>query len=263
MAGLADHLVEQVQKTQKSHFFPKILVIDFPSRPGRLGALGECLADQLSDALAQKMPQSAVIDRKKLRDYLQTNGISPFDLADREIAEWIAGEVGANAIVFGTVAPTEDKIILSSELIRIGDDKKLGSTKVYLPLNDQVSRLLSQPLDWPATPDVVVSCFASGSADEMKTSFRDAGVTLPTCIHCPAPDYSDEARRAKSEGNLKFDVVVDEQGHARHISTVRGDKHGLTRRGIEAIKGWKFSPAMKDGKPVTVCVVIEVTFRLF
>jgi TonB family protein len=263
VAGLTDHLVEQLEKAQKKHFFPKILVIDFSSRPGRVGALGEYFADQLSDALAKKMTQSAVIDRKKLHSHLLTNGISPFDLADREIAKWIASELGANAIVFGTVTPAEEKIILSSELIRLGDDKKLSATKVYLPLNDQVSRLLSQPLDWPASPDVLVSCIASSSSDEIAASFREAGVTKPTCIHCPDPEYSDDARRAKFQGNLKFDVVVDDQGHARHISTVSGDKHGLTTRAIEAIKGWKFSPAVKAGKPVTVCVVIEVTFRMF
>lgn len=163
--GVADHLAEQLQKSQKKHFFPSVLVIDFPSRPGRINALGESLADQLSDALAQKMAQSTVIDRRKLHSYLQTNGISPFDLADRDIAIWIAGEVGANAIVFGSVTPSEEKLILRTDLIRIEDEKQIGSSKANLRANDQLKEMVPKPLDWPASPGVVMSCL-SGSPEE-------------------------------------------------------------------------------------------------
>jgi len=135
---VADRLAQQVKKTEKKHFFPKILVIDFPSRPGGIKALGEYIADQLSNALAQKLGPAAVIDRKNLHSYLQTGGISPFDLADREIASWIAGKVGANAIVFGSVTPSEEKLTLTTDLIRIGDEKQIGSSKGNLPANDQL-----------------------------------------------------------------------------------------------------------------------------
>jgi len=32
---------------------------------------------------------------------------------------------------------------------------------------------------------------------------------------------------------------------------------------MEAVRQWRFEPAMKDGKPVAVSVSIEVAFRLF
>jgi protein TonB len=86
---------------------------------------------------------------------------------------------------------------------------------------------------------------------------------MPTCIHCPNPDYNDEARKARFQGNLKFDVVVDELGRAKRIAVIRGDENGLTARAIDAIRGWKFKPAMRNGQAVTVCVPIEVVFRLF
>jgi len=259
---VADRLAQQVKKTEKKHFFPKILVIDFPSRPGGIKALGEYIADQLSNALAQKLGPAAVIDRKNLHSYLQTGGISPFDLADREIASWIAGKVGANAIVFGSVTPSEEKLTLTTDLIRIGDEKQIGSSKGNLPANDQLKEMVSKPLDWPASPDVVVSCL-SGSREEMADSFKAAGLSMPTCIHCPNPEYTDEARAAKFNGAVKFDVVVNEQGRAKRIAVVKGDSHGLTARALQAIKKWQFKPAMKEGKPVTVCVLIEVTFKIF
>ena len=257
---IADRLAQQLKKTEKKHFSPKVLVIDFALKPGGIRALGEYIADQLSDALAQKVGSAAVIDRKNLHSYLQAHGISPFDLADREIAMWIGGEAGANAIVFGSVTPAEEKLTLTTDLIRIGDEKKIGSSKANLPLNDQLNEMMAKPLDWPASPDVVMSCVASG---ETAARFKAEGVTIPTCIHCPDPTYTDEARRAKVQSTVKFDVVIDEQGRAKRIATIKGDRYGLTVNAIEAIKKWRFKPAMKEGKPVTVCVLIEVTFQIF
>lgn len=258
--GLADRLSQEIQKAEKKHFFPKVLVVDFSLRPAGINALGEYLADQLSEVMKQKIGSAAVIDRTKLRSYLQSGGISPFDLADREVAIWIAGEVGANAIVFGKGNLSKENLILSTDLIRLGDRKQLGSSKLNLPLNSQLSEFATKPLDWPTSPEVVVSC---GSGTESAGLFKAAGVTEPACIHCPNPDYNDEARKAGFQGNLKFDVVADELGRAKRIAVIKGDQNGLTARAIDAIRGWKFKPAMKDGHPVTVCVPIEVVFRLF
>ena len=261
--GLADRLTQQIQKAEKEHFFPKVLVVDFSLRPGGINALGEYLADQLSDAIKEKMGLAAVIDRKKLRSYLQSGGISPFDLADRDVAIWIASEVGANAIVFGKANLSKEGVILSTDLIRLGDGKKLGSSKLNLLLNSQLKEFVTRPLDWPTSPEVVVSCLSRGSAAEIADLFKTAGVSMPTCIDCPNPDYNDEARKAGFQGNLKFDVVVDELGRAKRITVIKRDENGLTARAIDAIRGWKFKPATRNGQAVTVCVAIEVIFRLF
>lgn len=228
-------------------------------RPGGINALGEYLANQLSEGIKQKIGSAAVIDRKKLHSYLQSGGISPFDLADRDVAIWIAGEVGANAIVFGRANLSKNNLVLSTDLIRLGDGKQLGSSKLNLPLNSQLNEFVTKPLDWPTSPEIVVSC---GSGTERADLFKTAGVTMPTCIHCPNPDYNDEARKARFQGNLKFDVVVDELGRAKRIAVVKGDENGLTARAIDAIREWKFKSAMKDGHPVTVGVPMEVVFRL-
>ena len=38
---------------------------------------------------------------------------------------------------------------------------------------------------------------------------------------------------------------------------------GLDEKAIEAVRKWKFEPAMKDGKPVAVQISVEVNFRLY
>jgi TonB family protein len=38
---------------------------------------------------------------------------------------------------------------------------------------------------------------------------------------------------------------------------------GLDEKAIEAVRKWKFEPAMKNGQPVAVQVNVEVNFRLY
>jgi hypothetical protein len=57
---------------------------------------------------------------------------------------WIASEIGAHAIVFGRVTPSQEKLILSTDLVRIGDEKKLGSSSVELAVTDQLRLMVCQ-----------------------------------------------------------------------------------------------------------------------
>ena len=260
---LVDDIAQQFKRTEKKHFLAQVLVIDFASRSGRIKVVGEYLADQLSDSLRQRIGIAAVVDRKKLQSYLLTGGISPLDLADRGVSMWIASQLGASAIVFGSVAPSNERLLLSTDTYTIKDNKHLGSAKADLILNDQLKEILTKPLDWPGSADVLVACTASKSKENAGDLFKAAGITMPTCVHCPNPDYTDEARAANIQGSVRFDVVVDELGKAKHIAVIQGDQYGLTARALEAIKNWRFKPAMKDGQPVTVCVDIEVVFRRY
>lgn len=90
------------------------------------------------------------------------------------------------------------------------------------------------------------------------------GVGMPVCVYCPDPIYSEEARKAKYQGTVVLNVVVTSDGRATNISVIKGPGLGLEEKAIEAVRGWKFKPAVgPNGKPVNVIVPIEVTFHLF
>jgi periplasmic protein TonB len=76
------------------------------------------------------------------------------------------------------------------------------------------------------------------------------------------PEYSDEARKAKFQGTVVLEVIIDARGFARDIRVVRPLGLGLDQKAIDAVQKWKFKPGMKDGKPVNVAAQIEVNFRL-
>ena len=90
-----------------------------------------------------------------------------------------------------------------------------------------------------------------------------AGVTVPACVYCPDPSFTDAARAAKFNGSVVLQVVVTADGHAENISVVRKAGYGLEQSAIETVKKWQFRPAKgPDGNPVATVVPIEVTFRI-
>src|SRR5258706_4373765 len=89
------------------------------------------------------------------------------------------------------------------------------------------------------------------------------GVGVPVRLYCPVPEYTDKARAAKYQGSVVLQVVVTTEGRAANISVVKGPGMGLEEAAIEAVKGWKFRPALgPDGHPVATLVPIQVSFRL-
>lgn len=89
------------------------------------------------------------------------------------------------------------------------------------------------------------------------------GISAPQAISAPDPDYTEEARRAKKQGTCVLWLIVDAAGHPRDIKVVRGLGLGLDAKALEAVKQWRFQPALKDGKPVDVQISVEVEFHLY
>jgi TonB family protein len=89
------------------------------------------------------------------------------------------------------------------------------------------------------------------------------GVSAPKAIYSPDPEYSEEARKAKFQGTCVLWLVVGPDGRPRDIRVQRTLGLGLDEKAIEAVKTWRFDPALKDGKPVSVMINVEVSFRLY
>jgi TonB family protein len=89
------------------------------------------------------------------------------------------------------------------------------------------------------------------------------GVSAPKVVFSPDPEYSEEARKAKYQGTCVLWLVVGPDGKPRDIKVQRTLGLGLDEKAIEAVKTWRFEPALKDGKPVAVQINVEVSFRLY
>lgn len=89
------------------------------------------------------------------------------------------------------------------------------------------------------------------------------GIGYPSCIYCPRPSYSDQALRAKFEGDVRLQATITAEGRAVNIKVVNSPGLGLDKQATDALKEWRFKPALEpDGKAVAVDIPVEVAFHL-
>jgi TonB family protein len=83
-------------------------------------------------------------------------------------------------------------------------------------------------------------------------------VSRPEIIYKVEAEFSDEARRAKYQGECTVTLIVDAQGNPQnpHVSQALG--MGLDEKAIEAIKQYKFKPAYDKDKKKTVPVMVSI-----
>jgi len=100
-----------------------------------------------------------------------------------------------------------------------------------------------------------------GSGVEGITRYA-SDATPPVLLYKVEPEYSEEARKVKLQGEVVLRIDVDPRGVARNISVVQSLGLGLDERAIAAVSRWKFRPGYSAGKPVVTPAMIHVTFRL-
>lgn len=89
------------------------------------------------------------------------------------------------------------------------------------------------------------------------------GVSEPVLVYSVDPEFSDEARRAKYQGICIVELIVDAQGNPQQVKVVRPLGMGLDEKAVQAVKQYRFKPAVFHGKPVPVMVDISVDFRIY
>ena len=77
------------------------------------------------------------------------------------------------------------------------------------------------------------------------------------------PDSNDFAQAAGVAGMALYHTVIGPDGKPGEIAVARPIGFGLDENAVAAIRKAKFSPAMKDGKPVPVMLDLVVQFRIF
>ena len=110
----------------------------------------------------------------------------------------------------------------------------------------------------------LVVMFAAGAAAQQPQVYKagDPGVTNPVIVTEKKPSYTAAAMRAKISGVVHMTAIVGVDGKPTDIKVVRPLDPGLDRNAVEALGGWRFKPATKDGKPVPMFVTIEMSFTL-
>jgi periplasmic protein TonB len=88
------------------------------------------------------------------------------------------------------------------------------------------------------------------------------GVSAPTLIHSVEPEFTAQARQANYQGTVSIQLIVDSQGNPQDVRVTHHLGMGLDEKAIEAVRQYRFRPAMYQGHPVAVQMIVEVDFHL-
>ena len=142
------------------------------------------------------------------------------------------------------------------------EPKPLSEPPKQVPQTQAQSATQPQPLmAVPQLPALTHRAdFASGPKLSVPAMRGDAELTPLVRIN---PQYPPNLRRMRIEGHVKARLKVDEAGKVETITIIESVPEGRFDRSVRrALKRWKFSPKIEDGKAIAYSGVVTITFKL-
>jgi protein TonB len=85
---------------------------------------------------------------------------------------------------------------------------------------------------------------------------------LPAVIKNVPPEYPEEMRTQKIDGEVWLKVFITKEGKIQQARVFKSTNEAFNQPAIDAVMKWQFKPAMSKGKPVDSWVPIPFRFRL-
>ena len=79
----------------------------------------------------------------------------------------------------------------------------------------------------------------------------------------PEPQYTEEARRTQITGTVILRVVFSRSGQVTNIRAMQSLGGGLTEKAMAAARQIRFTPATRNGQPVSMYMQLEYNFNLY
>ena len=87
--------------------------------------------------------------------------------------------------------------------------------------------------------------------------------TKARILNSPRPNYTEQARQNKTQGNVVVRATLGADGRVKTASVVRGLPDGLNEKAIEAVYKLSFTPARNAaGNPVDSTISVSVNFTI-
>jgi TonB family protein len=88
-------------------------------------------------------------------------------------------------------------------------------------------------------------------------------IRVPKKLQDVRPVYPDSMRAAAREGVVTLDAIIGEEGSVTSVRVVSGDVHpDFAASAMEAVRGWRFSPTLLNGRPIEVVMTVKISFTL-
>jgi TonB family protein len=122
-----------------------------------------------------------------------------------------------------------------------------------------------------ANPSVVASSgFGNGAIDAFTSNHPKTGSQQPNnganapvqITFKPKPDYTQEGRKQKINGEVSLEVLFASDGQIHVIRVVQGLGYGLDEQAVKAAEQIKFKPALHEGQPIDSRAQVHIIFEL-
>lgn len=152
-----------------------------------------------------------------------------------------------------------------------------NKTELFTFLLTQIRR---RKIDKPLTKDREDDLRQAGATDQLIEVIRTNSPALPVATPTPEPgpvdlgdligravdlvkpEYTPEARQAKTVGEVRLAVELDETGRVTSVVRLSVLPNGLTENAVEAARRSSFRPAMRDGKPARATGTLKYNFKI-
>lgn len=101
-----------------------------------------------------------------------------------------------------------------------------------------------------------------GKSDDEKVYEIGGDVKPPKLVHVVEPSFDSHSESAFVAGVVKIQIVVKKSGVPGDPKVLSGISQRQDQKAVEAVRQWRFRPAMKGEAPVSVRVTVEVDFQL-
>lgn len=178
--------------------------------------------------------------------------------SDRENASFVEALVGV-FIVDGRAG----EMVLFDFIADKAASTESASGSAAKDLGARFSTYINEVVQWESSRGRKAALRSGELIEDMpdEDSPRREGFKAPEFLNRVRPDYPEEADRADVSATVEARVVLSSDGVIGEVEIIRWAGYGLESTAVRAIKQLKFTPAIRNGEPVSVRALIRYNFR--
>jgi TonB family protein len=256
-----DALAAKILEKLKADKVSSAVVVGGGISEGKVSELAIDIRDGINDALARQATGIHIATRTETAAELKRLHVSIGMLYTDTLAGWISKNAQADGLVTITLERLENgRAVISAKIL----DKR--TKMVY----DKKTKTEVSPAKFEGQITLTEAQINSASRDyhaplnTPATVAEKEGPSVPKCIYCPRPEYTEIAGRSRFAGTLQILVTVLPDGTTDDILITSPIGYGMDGAAVDALIKWKFNPGLdKQGRPAAFQVPVEIMFQLY
>jgi TonB family protein len=174
----------------------------------------------------------------------------------------LAGKVAADPSIAQVTVQPGQSAVAQSAVAQSATAQPIpqNSPNSQTAQGEQIASMEPPNLAASPNPSSLSSVLSAKASLPNLTAPISRGVSGGQLVHRVAPVYPPQALLLRLQGTVTLMAAITEQGTVGDVKVLDGPKT-LAQSAVEAVKHWRYSPFVLDGKPVKTDIKISVDFK--